>query len=78
MTESITFPQTTCAGGKNSNIIYLLKQVVDRGDPYPQEVGSTVSRVMEYLGHPNSYRLVWQSKVQLFDYFCIKSAVWFI
>lgn len=38
-------------------------QVVNRGDPYPQEVGATVQRVMERLGHCNPYRLVWQSKV---------------
>uniref|UniRef100_A0AAY5ENS7 Ferrochelatase n=1 Tax=Electrophorus electricus TaxID=8005 RepID=A0AAY5ENS7_ELEEL len=37
--------------------------VVNRGDPYPQEVGATVQRVMERLGHCNPYRLVWQSKV---------------
>lgn len=38
-------------------------QVVNRGDPYPQEVGATVQRVMERLGHCNPYRLVWQSRV---------------
>ena len=38
-------------------------QVVDRGDPYPSEVSSTVSRVMDELGHSHPYRLVWQSKV---------------
>lgn len=38
-------------------------KVVNRGDPYPAEVASTVSRVMEKLGHCNQYRLVWQSKV---------------
>ncbi|KAL0963242.1 hypothetical protein UPYG_G00351590 [Umbra pygmaea] len=37
--------------------------VVNRGDPYPQEVGATVQRVMETLQHCNPYRLVWQSKV---------------
>ncbi|KAM8828644.1 ferrochelatase, mitochondrial isoform 1-T1 [Spinachia spinachia] len=37
--------------------------VVNRGDPYPQEVGATVQRVMESLGHCNPYRLVWQSRV---------------
>uniref|UniRef100_A0A8C2DLK0 Ferrochelatase n=1 Tax=Cyprinus carpio TaxID=7962 RepID=A0A8C2DLK0_CYPCA len=37
--------------------------VVNRGDPYPQEVGATVQRVMDRLGHCNPYRLVWQSKV---------------
>ncbi|XP_053304162.1 ferrochelatase, mitochondrial isoform X2 [Spea bombifrons] len=37
--------------------------VVNRGDPYPQEVGATVHKVMEKLGFCNPYRLVWQSKV---------------
>uniref|UniRef100_A0A6I8SZE3 Ferrochelatase, mitochondrial n=1 Tax=Xenopus tropicalis TaxID=8364 RepID=A0A6I8SZE3_XENTR len=41
----------------------LLIQVVNRGDPYPQEVGATVQKVMERLGYSNPYRLVWQSKV---------------
>ncbi|XP_071140754.1 ferrochelatase, mitochondrial-like [Mytilus edulis] len=41
----------------------LPMSVVNRGDPYPAEVGSTVNRVMEKLGHCNQYRLVWQSKV---------------
>ncbi|KAM5222358.1 ferrochelatase, mitochondrial isoform 4-T4 [Ctenodactylus gundi] len=41
----------------------LLIQVVNRGDPYPQEVGATVHKVMEKLGYSNPYRLVWQSKV---------------
>ncbi|KAK2167496.1 hypothetical protein LSH36_27g09111 [Paralvinella palmiformis] len=38
-------------------------KVVNRGDPYPQEVGATVQKVMENLGFCNPYRLVWQSKV---------------
>nr|XP_013801313.1 PREDICTED: ferrochelatase, mitochondrial-like isoform X1 [Apteryx mantelli mantelli] len=37
--------------------------VVNRGDPYPQEVGATVQGVMEKLNYSNPYRLVWQSKV---------------
>ncbi|XP_061211600.1 ferrochelatase, mitochondrial [Neopsephotus bourkii] len=37
--------------------------VVNRGDPYPQEVGATVQRVMEELQYSHPYRLVWQSKV---------------
>ena len=37
--------------------------VVNRGDPYVQEVSATVSTVMERLGHSNPYRLVWQSQV---------------
>lgn len=38
-------------------------RVVNRGDPYPQEVSATVQYVMEGLGHTHPYRLVWQSKV---------------
>jgi len=41
----------------------LPMMVVDRGDPYPQEVGATVQMVMQELGYSNPYRLVWQSKV---------------
>ncbi|NP_001081718.1 ferrochelatase, mitochondrial [Xenopus laevis] len=41
----------------------LPMSVVNRGDPYPQEVGATVQKVMERLGFSNPYRLVWQSKV---------------
>ena len=37
--------------------------VVDRGDPYPQEVAATVQAVMHELNHQNPYRLIWQSKV---------------
>jgi len=41
----------------------LPMKVVDRGDPYPQEVAATVQRVMELLHFSNPYRLCWQSKV---------------
>ncbi|XP_064409973.1 ferrochelatase, mitochondrial isoform X2 [Latimeria chalumnae] len=41
----------------------LPMSVINRGDPYPQEVGATVQRVMEKLNYCNPYRLVWQSKV---------------
>jgi ferrochelatase len=37
--------------------------VIDRGDPYPQEVGATVQRVMERLGFAHPYLLAYQSKV---------------
>lgn len=37
--------------------------VMNRGDPYPAEVGATVQLVMQELGWCNPYRLVWQSKV---------------
>uniref|UniRef100_H3BB46 Ferrochelatase n=1 Tax=Latimeria chalumnae TaxID=7897 RepID=H3BB46_LATCH len=40
-----------------------ISKVINRGDPYPQEVGATVQRVMEKLNYCNPYRLVWQSKV---------------
>lgn len=36
---------------------------VNRGDTYPQEVGSTVQHVMDQLRHSHPYFLVWQSKV---------------
>ncbi|ODM94996.1 Ferrochelatase, mitochondrial [Orchesella cincta] len=41
----------------------LPMKAVNRGDPYPAEVGATVQLVMEKLGFSNPYRLVWQSKV---------------
>ena len=37
--------------------------VIDRGDPYPQEVGATVHRVMERLGFSHPYVLAYQSEV---------------
>lgn len=41
----------------------LPMSAVNRGDPYPTEVGATVIKVMEALNWSNPYRLVWQSKV---------------
>lgn len=37
--------------------------VVDRGDPYPQEVAATVHLVMQALGFTHRYCLAWQSRV---------------
>jgi len=37
--------------------------VMNRGDPYPAEMGATVQLVMQELGWCNPFRLVWQSKV---------------
>ena len=37
--------------------------VIDRGDPYPQEVGASVQRVVELLGVSNPYILAYQSEV---------------
>lgn len=53
-----------------------LLQVVNRGDPYPQEVGATVQRVMEKLSYSNPYRLVWQSKVGGFRTFAGSQLFW--
>ncbi|GAA5939956.1 ferrochelatase HEM15 [Sporobolomyces koalae] len=41
----------------------LPMSVVNRGDPYPAEVGASVSAIMQRLGNRNPYRLVWQSQV---------------
>ena len=41
----------------------LPMSVVNRGDPYPAEVGATVYAVMSRLGFSNPYRLCWQSQV---------------
>ena len=42
----------------------LPMQIVSgRGDPYPQEVASTVHAIMSKLGFRNPYRLTWQSQV---------------
>lgn len=62
--ELLAFPED-----KRDDVVILFSAhslpmaVVNRGDPYPQEVGATVQRVMERLGHCNPYRLVWQSRV---------------
>lgn len=41
----------------------LPMKIVRRGDAYPQEVGATVEKVMEYLKFSNRYLLSWQSAV---------------
>jgi len=62
--ELDTFPENV-----RSKVVLLFsahsvpQYVMDRGDPYPAEVGSTVQLVMQELGWSNPYRLVWQSKV---------------
>lgn len=37
--------------------------IVDRGDPYPQEIGASVQAVLEQLGVANRYLLAYQSEV---------------
>jgi ferrochelatase len=41
----------------------LPMSVVNRGDPYPAEVGATVHAVMNRLDNKHPYRLCWQSQV---------------
>jgi ferrochelatase len=41
----------------------LPAKAVNRGDPYPQEIGATVQAVMDRAGVPNRYQLTYQSKV---------------
>jgi ferrochelatase len=36
---------------------------IDRGDPYPQEIGASVQAVVEQLAAPNPYLLAYQSEV---------------
>ncbi|XP_023173886.1 ferrochelatase, mitochondrial [Drosophila hydei] len=38
-------------------------KAVNRGDPYPSEIGASVHMVMQELGQTNPYSLAWQSKV---------------
>lgn len=37
--------------------------VVERGDPYPAEVGASVYQIMKKLNFCNPWRLTWQSQV---------------
>ncbi len=37
--------------------------IIDRGDPYPQEVGASVQEVMKAGGFPNQFLLAYQSEV---------------
>lgn len=63
-TELKQFPKE-----KQKDVIILFSahslplKAVNRGDPYPSEVGATVQLVMQELGHSNPYSLVWQSRV---------------
>lgn len=38
-------------------------RIVNRGDPYPQEIGASVHEVMRALGEPLQYMLAYQSEV---------------
>jgi len=41
----------------------LPMRFINRGDPYPQEIGASVHRVMERIGFSHPYLLAYQSKV---------------
>lgn len=41
----------------------LPMSIVNRGDPYPQEIGASVDRVMQRLGFSHPYLLAYQSEV---------------
>lgn len=62
--ELVHFPSD-----KRDDVIILFSahslplKAVNRGDPYPSEVGATVNLVMQELNYCNPYSLVWQSKV---------------
>ncbi|KAI9723573.1 MAG: ferrochelatase hem15 [Chrysothrix sp. TS-e1954] len=63
-TQLATYPPE-----KRDNVVLLFSahslpmSVVNRGDPYPAEVGATVYAVMQRLNFSNPYRLCWQSQV---------------
>ena len=63
-TQLATYPE---ASRKDVVLLFsahsLPMSVVNRGDPYPAEVGATVYAVMQRLGFSNPYRLCWQSQV---------------
>lgn len=67
--DSITAALAKFPAEKRDEVVILFSahslpmRVVDRGDPYPQEVAATVQAVMDRLGHTHAFRLVWQSKV---------------
>uniref|UniRef100_A0A1A9WB76 Ferrochelatase n=1 Tax=Glossina brevipalpis TaxID=37001 RepID=A0A1A9WB76_9MUSC len=54
---------------KRKNVVILFTahslplKAVNRGDPYPSEIGASVHMVMQELGNTNPYCLAWQSKV---------------
>jgi len=62
--ELLTFPENV-----RNKVVLLFsahsvpQYVMNRGDPYPAEVGATVQLVMQELGWCNPYRVTWQSKV---------------
>jgi ferrochelatase len=73
ISENIIAALSKYAESARKNVVLLFSahslpmDIVNRGDPYPLEVASTVtaviSRLRELNGYESSYRLVWQSQV---------------
>jgi ferrochelatase len=69
MTETVREGLAEFPADKRDDAVLLFSahslplNVIDRGDPYPQEVGATVHRVMERLGFSHPYVLAYQSEV---------------
>ena len=62
--ELLNFPEEV-----RSKVVLLFsahsvpQYVMNRGDPYPAEIGATAQLVMQELGWSNPFRVTWQSKV---------------
>jgi len=69
MTETVREGLAGFPADERDDVILLFSahslplNVIDRGDPYPQEVGATVHRVMERLAFSHRYLLAYQSEV---------------
>jgi ferrochelatase len=69
MTRSVLAGLEQFPVGERDQVLLLFSahslplDVIDRGDAYPQEVGTSVQAVMEHLGFSHEYLLAYQSEV---------------
>ena len=69
MAATVRVGRELCEAVARDDVVLLFSahslplNVIDRGDPYPQEVGATVHCVMEALGFSHRYLLAYQSEV---------------
>ena len=69
MAESVRRGLEQYAAAERGQVLILFSAhslpmyVVDRGDPYPQEIGASVQAVMQALGFSHEYMLAYQSQV---------------
>ncbi len=69
MAESIRAGLDQYPAAERDNVLILFSAhslpmyVVDRGDPYPQEIGASVQAVMQALNFSHEYMLAYQSQV---------------